>query len=122
MRAAVFVPQLGEIPEGVLRWMVEPFVIVRRDVAQLLDLIEGQRLQQSFFERLPAAGAILLCKVLLHTHIWCDVLPDPFEPREVPDAAAVEEVLWSRKGHGRDHGFEVRWFLHGREPLDRSGI
>src|SRR5438105_4869572 len=57
LRAAVLVPQLGEIPEGVLRRMMEPFVVVRRNVAQLLDLVERQRLEQSLFERLRVAGA-----------------------------------------------------------------
>ena len=105
--------------------MVEPFVIVRSDVSQLLDLVEGQRLEQSVFERLPAAGAIRIRRVrqpLLSSRIWRDVLPDPLEPRQVPDAAAVEEVLRARKGHGRDHRFEVRRVLDSREPLHRSGI
>jgi hypothetical protein len=53
-RATVFLSQLREVPERIIWWMVQPVVVIRRDVAQLLEAIERQGAEHLFLYGIPS--------------------------------------------------------------------
>src|SRR5580692_6666231 len=106
--------------------MREPLIVERRDLLQVWQIAQRQEVLQSFVILLPGCGGFFMClrarKILAATGIRCDVEPNPVEPRSVKDAARIEKIAGRGESHRGDHGFEMRWILYSRKPLDGAGI
>src|SRR5438132_3211450 len=122
----IFVAQFGPIPPRILGGMRKPVIVVGRDAAKILELLQRQSVQHSrrslfprgdgFFPRFRAR------QVFSGAHIGSDVVPYPFDPRHVPGAGGVEKILGRGKSHRGNHGFQVRRALHRSQPLHSSRI
>ena len=126
MHPAILVAQIAPVPPGIVERMRQPIVIVRSDAAQFLKLIKRQRVQHLRSSFAPCRNRLFVCFRSRHisfaSNVRRDVVPDPFHPRHVPQAAGIKEILCGRKSHGRNHGLQVRRVLDRGQPLHRARI